>query len=160
MAYNTQGLFFNWASQGPKPIRSIEFINFNGPAHLHTHYSSSLYKQEMKDNLSHHSQSGSAITSPSTLDLSDSAFKQSLCSDLRCRAIGIRKYMYGERNVVTKRRSRRCADYCWPVMRGSSQRDSWVAVTMAVTRAVAGVTPATIYLPFPTLCFSGALVGA
>jgi hypothetical protein len=48
---------------------------------------------------------------------------------------------------VTKRRSRRYADYCWPVMRGLSRRDSWVAVTMAV----AGVTPATIYLPFPTL---------
>jgi hypothetical protein len=61
---------------------------------------------------------------------------------------------------VTKRRSRQCADYCWPVMRGSSRRDSWVAVTMTVTRAAAGVTPATIYLPFPTLCFSGALVGA
>ena len=38
--------------------------------------------------------------------------------------------------------------------------DSWMDVMMAVTRAVAGVTPATIYLPFPTLCFSGALVGA
>ena len=61
---------------------------------------------------------------------------------------------------VTKRRSRRYADYCWAVIRGLSRKDSRVAVTMAVTMAVAGVTPATIYLPFPMLCFSGALVGA
>ena len=65
-----------------------------------------------------------------------------------------------ERHAVTKRRSRRYADYCWPVMTGLSGRDSWVAVTRAVTRAVAGVTPATVCLPFPALCFSGALVGA
>jgi hypothetical protein len=47
-----------------------------------------------------------------------------------------------------------------PHMRGLLRRDSWVAVTRDVTRAVAGVTTATIYQQFPTLCFSGTLVSA